>query len=175
MGLMIAIFVSVGISQAQINSYVGATDGFWDEARFWSLATPPSISQSGIFITNDISKTVTIDSITANNFPKTLTISNLTISALSGDTNMLSLSNAGMTPLHVLNGMTVDEGGMMTGSGSALVVEGTLSTFGEISVSDTYIQAGEVAIGSYSSEGVMTMDGGTMVAGGLAVAACRCC
>ena len=40
------------VSPAQDNSYISTTDGFWDEARLWSLAEPPSISQSGIFITN---------------------------------------------------------------------------------------------------------------------------
>jgi len=84
--LAIAISLTIGtVASAQINSYVDATNGFWDEARHWSLSAPPSISQSGIFITNDVSKTVTIDSITANSFPDTLTISNLSISALSGD------------------------------------------------------------------------------------------
>jgi hypothetical protein len=126
MGLMIAIFVSVGISQAQINSYVGATDGFWDEARFWSLATPPSISQSGIFITNNISKTVTIDSITANSFPTTLTIGNLTISSNSGCTNALALTDTSVTPLHIIDGLTISTG-LLTVANSFLLVDGLSS------------------------------------------------
>jgi hypothetical protein len=50
------------------NSYISSGDGFWDEARLWSLAEPPSIAQSAILITNAASETVTIDSTTANSF-----------------------------------------------------------------------------------------------------------
>ena len=57
------------VSLGQDNSYISPTDGFWDEARLWSLAAPPSLSQSGIFITNAANVTVTIDSLTASNFP----------------------------------------------------------------------------------------------------------
>ena len=72
------------LSQAQINSCISSSDGFWDEARIWSLATPPSIQQSAILITNAASESVTIDSITANSFASTLTISNLDISPYAG-------------------------------------------------------------------------------------------
>ena len=54
------------VSPAQTNSYISTTDGFWDEARLWSLAEPPSVSQSGIFITNSADVNVTIDDITAS-------------------------------------------------------------------------------------------------------------
>jgi hypothetical protein len=72
------------VSQGQTNSWISSTDGFWDEARFWSLAEPPSIAQSAILITNAASVTVTIDSLTANSFTSTLPISNLTLSAQRG-------------------------------------------------------------------------------------------
>jgi hypothetical protein len=125
--LAVAVFVTTGtVSLAQINSYVDTADGFWDEARHWSLAAPPSISQSAIFITNDISKTVTIDSITAGSFPDTLTISNLTISATSAYTNTLALTGTGATALHILNGLTITSGGGMTSTNATLVVDGVL-------------------------------------------------
>src|SRR5664279_4893880 len=53
-------FSGVFSGQAQTNSYISSGDGFWDEARLWSLAAAPSVSQSGISITNAVSKTVTI-------------------------------------------------------------------------------------------------------------------
>jgi len=166
------------IASAQTNSFVGTADAFWDEARFWSLATPPSISQSAILITNEVSKTVTIDSITANNFPETLTISNLTISANSGYTNVLALTNTGTTtPLYVVTGLAIEGGGGIAISEAALVVDGTFGTFGQVIASNSFIQAGAIAIGDNYSEGAMTVDGGTMTttSGGLLIAACQQC
>src|SRR5580704_15931261 len=106
---LLALTASVlltSISSAQTNSYISTTDGFWDEARLWSLSEPPSISQSGIVITNATSVTVTIDNITANNFPSTLTISNLTILP-SGSTDTLYLDNTVTTALHIVNGLNI--------------------------------------------------------------------
>jgi len=125
MTFVLAAYVATGtLSRAQDNSYISSTNGFWDESRLWSLAEPPSIDQSGIFITNDVSKTVTIDSITASSFADTLTISNLTVSAPAGATNTLCLSNIGTTALHILNGLTI--GLAPSGIGIVLVSNSTL-------------------------------------------------
>jgi hypothetical protein len=125
------------VSQAQTNSCISTTDGFWDEARLWSLATPPSIAQSAILITNAASETVTIDSITANSFLSTLTISNLSVAAPLGNTNTLYLDNTGTIALHILDGLTIeislngfgDEdqgGGELISTNSTLIVDGLL-------------------------------------------------
>jgi hypothetical protein len=122
------------ISQGQTNSCISPTDGFWDEARIWSLHRPPSIKQSAILITNDASETVTIDSTTAKHFKSTLTISNLSISALSGS-DTLYLDNTATTALHILNSLTIGisfnnfgnedpGGGALISSNSALIVDG---------------------------------------------------
>jgi len=123
-----AIFIAV--SQAQTNSCISSTDGFWDEARLWSLAEPPSIRQSAILITNAASETVTIDGITASSFTNTLTITNLGIS-----TDTLYLDNTGTVALHILNSLTIgisfnslgDEfsiGGELISTNSTLIIDG---------------------------------------------------
>ena len=73
--LILAVAINAtlaAVSQAQTNSCISSVDGFWDEARIWSLAAPPSIAQSAILITNAASETVTIDSTTATHFKNTL-------------------------------------------------------------------------------------------------------
>ena len=121
-------------SSAQTNNYIATTDGFWDEARLWSLAAPPSISQSGIFITNSADVNVTIDNITASEFPDTLTISNLAIYSADVAGSALYLNNTGTTALHVLGGLIISAPPGLNAGGAAalfstnsmLVVDGLL-------------------------------------------------
>src|ERR1017187_6743453 len=135
--LTLAVSVNVilaTISLANTNSCISSTDGFWDEARIWSLNRPPSIRQSAILITNAASETITIDTTTATHFKSALTISNLSISALSGS-DTLYLDNTGTTALHILNGLAVGvnfdgsglripAGGELISTNSTLVVDG---------------------------------------------------
>ena len=177
--ITIAVVVMFGAtSQAQVNSYISSTNGFWDESRLWSLGVPPSVDQSGVFITNDVSKTVTIDAITASSFADTLTISNLTISAPSGATNTLSLNNTGAMALQILNGFTITSGGTVLSSNSTVTVTGMLMDDGTLVFSggdslmptNGTVQAGAVTISEYDNA-VLNVIGGTMtVANGLNIA-----
>ena len=183
------------ISSAQTNSYISATDGFWDEARLWSLAAPPSITQSGIFITNAASVNVTIDSITASEFPETLTISNLTISAPSNVTNTLFLQNTGSIALQILSDLDIESGGSLVSTNSTLSVAGSLTdngmvvfsggdslflTNGTLTVgglvdgvfimSNGIVHANEVLIGppvGGGASGTLSFSGGTMIVDGI--------
>jgi hypothetical protein len=150
------------VSQAQTNSCISSTDGFWDEARLWSLGKPPSLRQSAILITNGASETVTIDSTTATHFKSTLTISNLVISPPSGSTDALYLDNTGTIALHILNGLSVgvnlsvsaSGGGELISSNSTLIVDGVTGgqfedngtvviTSGELITTNCSIQLGD--------------------------------
>jgi hypothetical protein len=128
--LILAIVINpilVTVSQAQTNSCISPTDGFWDEARLWSLHKPPSIKQSAVLITNSTSKTVTIDKTTATNFKSTLTISNLIVSAPAGGIDTLYIDDTGTIALHILDGLTVgttDGGSELIGSNSTVIVDG---------------------------------------------------
>ena len=135
--LFTVVWFSAALSgRAQTNTYVGPGDGYWDEPRLWSLAAAPSLSQSGIVITNAPSNVVTIDSVTSSLFTNTLTVSNLVVSGgeSAEDSNKLFLNNAGTTrALHVLNELAIGYHFLFTlnfGSviltNSALVVDGVL-------------------------------------------------
>jgi hypothetical protein len=143
-----AIFAAV--SQAQTNSCISSTDGFWDEARLWSLAVAPSIALSAILITNDASETVTIDSITANSFTSTLTISNLDISPFSA-IDTLYLDNTGTVALHILNSLTIGNVGGPPGGVAVL-----------ISTNSTIIVDGLLG-GQLQNNGTMVITGGSLI------------
>jgi len=144
--------ILTAVSLANTNSCISSTDGFWDESRIWSLAEPPSIAQSAILITNSGSETITIDSITANSFKSTLTISNLVIAPSSGSTDTLYLDNTGTIALQVLNGLTIGIGPSNTSGGGS----------GLISSNSTLIVDGLLG-GQLQDEGTMVAAGGTLI------------
>ncbi len=146
------------------NSYISPSSGKWEQGVNWSLGVPPDSTQVGIYITNAASKTVTIDAVTSSNFPSTMTISNLTLSAPSGSTNTLLLSGAGLaTPLDILNGLTVNSNGLLVVTNSALLVTGLAGGFfainagGGVVVSNGTLQNVEQAV----VDGTLTIAGGT--------------
>jgi T5SS/PEP-CTERM-associated repeat protein len=137
-----------GIAQAQTNSWANPSRGFWDDYESWSLGVRPTNSQS-VFITDALSKTVTIDSYTSGMYPESLTISNLTVSAPGGATNTLFLNNAGLTtPLSVLNTLDVDTNGALVVNGS--VVQVSVNLF----------------VGEYGKNGALTITNGGQVYSG---------
>ncbi len=100
-------------ARADDNSWTAAS-GEWEAGSNWSLGVPPTNTQSTILITNDTTKTVTIDATTSGSFPDTLTINDLTVSAPVKSTNTLFLSNAGIgTPLQIQDQLTIGDGGFL--------------------------------------------------------------
>ena len=91
---------------AQVNSWNSLTSGYWEDAH-WSLGSLPAPNQS-IMITNTGFKAVGVSFATTLNFPASLTVSNLTISAPTNAATTLLLNYSGTTvPLHVLNNCTI--------------------------------------------------------------------
>jgi T5SS/PEP-CTERM-associated repeat protein len=148
--ILISILLS-GVAQAQTNSWANPSHGFWDDSESWSLGVLPTNSQS-VFITNAVSKTVTVDSYTATSYPESLTVSNLTVSAPGGVTNTLLLDNSGLTiPLFVLNIVDIDTNGVVVVNDSIVQVSGNLF-IGQLGNNDalTIMDGGHVYSGSGS-------------------------
>ncbi len=126
LGLVILGF-TVPDGVAQTNSWISPTRGYWDDYTKWSLDLAPSANgQTLILITNDVSKTVTIDSFTADNYPASMIISDLVVAAPGLATNTIELSEIGTnTPLQVLDMLIVTNGGVLHLSDSALSVVGS--------------------------------------------------
>jgi fibronectin-binding autotransporter adhesin len=111
------------------NSYTNTASGKWEVPTNWSLGAPGATDSS--YITNPVTKTVTIDATTTSGFTNTLTIANLTISSPTNlYTNTLFLTNAGTSsPLQVTSNLTILPGGALTLFNSALKVDnGTTPT-----------------------------------------------
>jgi len=90
-------------SRAQVNSWIKPTSGDWQEQTSWSLRILPDSLQS-VSITNACEKTVTINTATAQNFPQSLAVNSLLLTA----TNVLLLNNVGTdVPLTVTNGLRI--------------------------------------------------------------------
>ena len=113
------------------NTWISVLDGKWETSTNWSNGSAPSLADSAETITNENTKTVAIDSVTANT-PGVMTISNLFVSAPLGSTNTLFLDNVGAaSPLQILNGLAIGSGGVLVVSGSSLVA-GSVSNAGMI-------------------------------------------
>src|ERR1044072_7606367 len=98
----VALFVLAVSSpcRAQVNSWLKATSGNWDEMQ-WSLGTLPSAEQT-VLITNAGWKAVGIDGGTVGRHPESLTVHSLTISSPVDSFNTLLLNWPGTNaPLSV--------------------------------------------------------------------------
>jgi len=150
--LAVAVNVTVAtISHAQTNSWIDPSDGKWEKAHHWDNGSP-SDAQSAVIISNANSKVVTIDAHTARNFPNSLTISNLTVSAQDGNTNTLFLENSGTVALHILNNLTI---GFFP----------DFSSFGAselISINSTLVVDGLLG-GQLEDSGTMVITGGSLL------------
>src|SRR5438034_2253168 len=105
------------------DGWTNSASGLWRVASNWSSNAPNS-TFNFIFITNATSKIVTIDAAT----PSTnLSIQKLTISAPTGSTNTLALvSLTTNLPLQLSSTLTVDRGGVLTLTNSAVNSAGVI-------------------------------------------------
>jgi len=135
-GIRTIVAIGLGLiavsAQATTNSWVSASSHAWDVDGDWSLHAAPSIADAGDFITNAISKVVSIDLNDTSDFPDELTVSNLTVSGPGGTTNTLNLTNMNEgvpIPLTILNGLTIGNGGRLQINNSMLqTLNGTFTS-----------------------------------------------
>jgi hypothetical protein len=166
------------LAQAAVNTWTnsGTGDGLWATGVNWKLGAAPSSTDNNVYITNAVSKTVTInDSTPAGN----LTVSNLVVEAPSGATNTLLLSG-NTTPLvcvSVSNGVSLSLGDSAAGKVGALVVDGgslvTTNDWGNaitkvgalgtgiMTVSNGTWQGNQLYLGYNNGNGTLNLIGGT--------------
>lgn len=168
--------------QVQSNSWVCTGSGDWGVASNWSAGTVPDYTFSVVVVSNEMSKFVTISSNTAANFPGTMIVSNLTLSAAEG-VNELQLTNVGSaTPLEILNGLQMLRGGRLdvdnsflqidSSAGGGFFVNGIVSVLNggqisaacqQMSVSNGMFFANELDVSSDpGAQGTLTLNGGTI-------------
>jgi hypothetical protein len=188
-------------AEGQTNRWINQGSGKWEVGPNWSLDLPPA-SQQFIFVTNAGSdliisnnfpaKRVMIDAITATpQHSNTMTVTSLTLagagsSAGGNVVNWLSLTNAAV-PLHVLTGVTMAQGSLLTVDSSAvgsssLLVDGKLDIGAQappqftanfpatLLVNSGFAQIGNLVLGSGSNlVGTLTLSRGTLVAANLGI------
>jgi hypothetical protein len=152
--------------------WTNSASGLWRDGANWSGQLPPDFN-SFIRITNDTTKTVTIDALTD---PTNLTVQNLTISAPPGAANLLLLSSLGVTnPLVFQTGFELQDGAAVRITNSTMQllltndhvnIDGSLTLdSGSIDFGDTTVTA---RVGRATS-GTFTINGGLVSAGVLTV------
>jgi hypothetical protein len=147
----------------QNNRWTSSAAGKWETSANWSSGTPAS--NQSVFVTNAVTKTVTIDATTSGSFPGSLTVQALYLTAPSGTINTLALTNAGAaTPLLVLDTLFVGTNAALTVKGSSLAA-GSLVAEGPVQVNGgTLTILGEA---SFDLDGPITVtNGGAVVFAG---------
>lgn len=116
----LALLLTSTVSQAQTNYWTNSASGNWEDL-FWSLGVLPDITQS-VAIVNTGAKTVTINSVTAQNHPESLAVDALTV----GGGNSLILNHVGTNiPLRAL-GILISSNATLLNFESGLIVENSL-------------------------------------------------
>ncbi len=125
------VWLTIGIAllflaeaRAQTNSWQNTGNGFWDVAINWTQGFPAT-TQSVCQIVNAFTKTVTIDDVTAQFNPQTLTISNLIVQGNGTATNTVAVLNSGgVVPLLIRSNLTVGVSGSLLVSNGVVEVRG---------------------------------------------------
>ena len=148
------------------NSWIDGS-GKWETATNWWLGTAPSSNDAANLITNAGYNTVTIDAITTSNFPSTLAIKNLTVSAPGFSNNTLFLDNAGTsTPLRILGVLLLGTNGAMVVNNSAVQATNSVS-IGNSSASSSLVvsNGGSLIVTNGSGTGSVVVNGGSLILG----------
>ena len=129
--LLIALppLLMASVAKAEVNSWTKTNSGNWEEP-VWSLGVLPNSTQS-VEISTTGWKAVAINPSTVQNFPASLTVSNLTIrNSFDGETTLLLNYFNDEVPLHVLDNLTVDSGGRIVNFHSGMIVGGSVNLSG---------------------------------------------
>jgi hypothetical protein len=120
-GILLTTFAPEPGFAAGTDSWTNQASGLWSDAASWSSNQLPNSSFSLTAITNDNSKTVTIDSAAPLS---SLSVQDLTVSAPAGALNTLALLNVTTNvPLQVAGSLTIDHS-LLTLSNSAITTTG---------------------------------------------------
>ncbi len=145
---------------AQTNSWTNSASGNWEDSSSWSLSILPGTNQD-IMLTNSGWKALAIGPHTAQNFPETMTVDSITISAPSNSYNTLLLNYSGtQTPLTVQS-LSVGSNSAVTLDSSALEVDGTMDIGGEINQNDSLVTGNLVDFGDIGP-GVYNLNSGIL-------------
>lgn len=144
------------------NSWINPVGDSWSVLANWSAGVAPGNTQS-IFITNVNTKIVSID---AGAPGDTLTISNLTISAATGETNALAVADLSQ-PFEVLAQVNINTGGRLELTNATMRVNGVVAVDGAVLLLDdsSLISTNQALAVGNTGIGEMTISNGTVLSG----------
>ena len=127
--IAVTFFATAARGALATNSWIATINDVWQNDVRWSLGVAPSNDQTAVLITNDVTKTITLNSATpAGN----RTISNLTVRGVGPAVNTLQLTNMGAaTPLLILDTFSLGSNATLRVTNSVLNV-GTLNIDGSV-------------------------------------------
>jgi T5SS/PEP-CTERM-associated repeat protein len=148
--------------------WISPVSSFWDVGTNWSGGTPPD-DTAFIRITNDLTKTITIDAQT----PVTnLTVQKLTLSAPPGATNTLIVQDLGPgNPLIFQTGLEMEDGAVLHLTNSSMELQ---LMFDHVNIDGSMIlDNGSIIFGDNTvttrvgraTSGTLTINSGTVTAG----------
>lgn len=110
------------------NNWTNPSSAKW-ESSSWSLGMLPAYDQT-VNIANDGYKAVNIDNTTLANFPNSMTVGSLDVSAPTNGLSTLLLNYFGLnSPLKVINSCFIGTNGMLLNLGSSFQLDGTAGSF----------------------------------------------
>ncbi len=148
-------------AHAQTNSWTNSISGNWEDAH-WSLGALPGTNQTILF-TNAGLNVLAIGPNTAQNFPQTMSVDSVTVSAPVDSANILLLNGSGFqTPL-TANNFTVGSNAMALLYSSSLRANNGSSTY----VIGTMIQDASSVVSNYFLEvsGIYQLNSGLLSSG----------
>jgi hypothetical protein len=132
---------------AQANSWTKPTSGYWEEP-YWSLGILPGTNQD-IYLTNAGWKALAIGPSTAQNYPQTLNVGSVNVSAPAYSFNLFLLNYPGLqTP--VVIGSANHPGSLLVASNSAV-----LMLYSTLQIYEFYGEFG-AELGAFSIGGTFT-------------------
>jgi T5SS/PEP-CTERM-associated repeat protein len=140
------LVIGVGVSSRAQTSWINPGNGFWRENANWSAGVP-SFSISLTQITNANTKTVTVDAATST---VNLEVDRLTISAPSGQTNLLLLDNlSAVGDFKVVGLAAVNRGGAIRIRNSTLFVDGFNGGAMDVNAGELTLESGGITLGEF--------------------------
>jgi hypothetical protein len=149
--------VAPGPPAQTVNIWTNPISGNWEDLK-WSLGVRPASGQT-IIITNQGWKAVAIGSNTVQNFPETLSVSNVVLGGYTDSFNVLLLDYAGFAVPLTTALITVGTNSAVTALGSILNVSsnsgpGSLSIFSAFNQGDqAIVNAHTINLGNVTNSG----------------------
>jgi len=150
--------ITVSAFAATTDQWTNNASGLWATDLNWSSNQAPNSSFNLVLITNANSKTVTVDAATPS---ANLSIQGLTLSAPSGSTNTLALTDVTTNvPLQMSGALTVDRGGLLILTNSAIASAGVrIDHGGAINLTNSVLKEAGFAFFDVVNGGVLLDSG----------------